>query len=735
MDRLSLRWWAALLTIVLAAGLPVATASASATVRARPASLTVSQRTMVGRAASLAAAGAQTVTGATLRRKAPQPRKPTKKPKPKPKPTPPPTPVPPPPPPPPPPPATTITVDGANPGAPVSPDLFGSDFLAPFGGMGSFNDASGAFYPSFLSQVESQVSPGSLRFPGGITAQSYQWENAIGPQAGRLDNPVGPNGRPSPSTVGPDEFGQLLDATGASGVVDVDFANGDAAEAAGFVQYMTGTDPTNRFVHDRIADGHPAPYDVPWWEVGNEQQTPQYWLAGSLVSFGGSAPSNCAMTVNTCLYIYGGTTAFSGQAVVGAPGTGDRSPSSGTSDGNANQTFQVQFPPVAPSSTPTVTVNGTTWTRVTSLNGQPANAQDYTLNFPAGTITFGAAGAGGVGGAIPASGLPVKATYQSGPHEGFNQFYAAMKAANPSINACSTDTAVNFIAAMGTQAYDCLQDHPYVGAGDISPDTPIDQYESQVMGVPDVSEVSAVQSLQTLADQTTGHHVPLVLTEYGQLISATPDPLEADATYYLNSLDEALINASQLADWIRLGIPVADRQLLDAQLPDPTAVTAGLPGAAPFAVTGAISTPGEGAPAGTPTVLEPTGQALGLMKPLAGGALLGTSIAANPVLTTAGTTSVGDLSAVSAATAAGIQLAVINRSPTADVPASVAFGGVSASGTATVTTLDGPTPLSDNTAAAPASVTTTASTAPVTAGSTVLTFPAHSVTLVSLPGA
>jgi alpha-N-arabinofuranosidase len=729
MVRVSLRWWATLVGIALTAALPVA--AAHATVRARPATLTASQRTMVGHAASLAAAGLQAVTGATLRLKTPRPRKPV------------PTPIPTPPVPTPapsvPPPATTITVDAADPGATVSPALFGSDFLAPFGGMGSFNDATDAFYPSFLSQT-SQISPGSLRFPGGITAQSYQWENAIGPQAGRLDNPVGPNGRPSPSTVGPDEFGQLLDATGASGVVDVDFANGTVQEAADFVHYMTDPAGSSALAQRRANDGHPAPYDVPWWEVGNEQQTPQYWLAGTLVSFGPGAsanPMDCTKIVNTCLYIYGGTTKFPNQLVVGAGvHTGDRSPSSATSDGTANQTFQVQYPPVASPSAMTITVSGdsTTWHEISSLSSLGPTDKDFTVDPTSGVISFG----NGVHGAIPPFGATITTAYQSGPHPGFNAFYTAMKNANQSINVCSTDTAINFIKAMGTQAYDCLQDHPYVGPTDISPTTPIDQYESQVMGVPDVSEVAAVQSLQTLADQTAGHHVPLVLTEYGQLISATPDANALDPNapnYYLNSLDEALINASQLADWIKLGIPVADRQLLDAQLPDPTAVTSGLPGAAPFAVTGAISTPGELAPAGSPTVLEPTGQALGLMKPLAGGALLGTSVAANPVLTTQGTTSVGDLSTVSAATPAGVQLVVINRSPTDDVAASVAFSGLSGTGTASVTTLDGPSPLSDNTIAAPLAVTTSTASVAVTGGSAVVDFLAHSVTLVSLPGA
>ena len=587
-----------------------------------------------------------------------------------------------------PPPATSITVDTTHPGATVSPALFGSDFLAPYGGMGSYDATSDAFWPSFTTQLTSEVGAGSLRFPGGITAQSYDWTRAIGPQAGRGMNPVGPNGRPSPSTVGPDEFGQLLNLTGAEGVVDVDFASGTAQEAANLVQHMTGT------------------YNVPYWEVGNEEQTPQFWRAGSIVQVG-SVPHVACPADPTGLYICGGTTRFSDQAVVGN-GDGDRSPSSSISDGSANQSFQVAYPPVV-SGSATVKVNGTVW-----------SDNDYTLDPSTGRITFG-------NGAIPPKGDKVTASYESGPHDGFAEFYEQMKAANPDIQVCATDAGTNFIEDAGkTLPYDCLQDHPYVGSGNISPSLPIDQYESQVMTVPDVEDAN-VRALQTEVDQAAGRHVPLVLTEYGQLINSTPDPL--DAPYFLNSLDEALLNASQLADWIQLGVPVADRQLLDAELPAGSAVTAGLPGAAPFATSGAITTPGP------QTVVQPTGEYLGLMRSLAGGSLLTATVSGNPALASSNPSPSGDLAVVSAATPGGVDLVVINRSPSAAVGSTVQFAGVTGSGTATVTTLDGPSPLSDNTSQAPDTVSTSSSAAAVSGGAATIAFPAHSISLITLPGA
>ena len=68
-----------------------------------------------------------------------------------------------------------------------------------------------------------------------------------------MTNPVGPSSGPSPSTVGPDEFGSLLDLTGADGVVDVDFATGTAAEAADLVHYMTDPQGSSTWAQERAA--------------------------------------------------------------------------------------------------------------------------------------------------------------------------------------------------------------------------------------------------------------------------------------------------------------------------------------------------------------------------------------------------------------------------------------------------------------------------------------------------
>jgi alpha-N-arabinofuranosidase len=610
----------------------------------------------------------------------------------------------------------SITVDASQPGVRIDPDLFGSDFLAPFGGMGSFDAASDSFWPSFLEQLRGPVYAGSLRFPGGIAAESYDWQRAIGPQSQRTDNAIGPSNGPSPSTVGPDEFGQLLDRTGATGVATVNFGTGSAQEASDFVQYMTGRPGTSASANQRAQNGHPAPYDVRWWEVGNEEYSTDYWRTGTPVTVNGP-PGGCP-TVATCLYIYGGSTQFSGQKVVGYA---DRSAAAAVSDGGDQQSFYVAYPPVQPGSA-TIDVGGQAWTQVASLSGAGPSSDDYTLNPSTGEITFG----DGVLGAIPPSGATITASYISGPHDGFLQFYRAMKQANPAIKVCSTDTSEDFIEAMGsTLPYDCLQEHPYVGAGDASPSEPIETYETQVMGVPD-TEAASVGALQSELRQDAGRQVPLVLSEYGQLVSSTPD--RTVVPYYLSSLDEALLNASQLADWIRLGIPVADRQLLNAELPPATLTTSSLRHLAPWSAGGAM------VDAGTRTVVEPAGQMLELMKPLAGERRLGIAVADDPRLTVAGGHPIGDLSVVAGAGGGDVVIVAINRDPDASVPVQISVSGLHGSGPATMTRLDGPSALSFNEIGEPASVVIRTSRVRVLHGAIPLTLPPHSISRLTIAG-
>jgi alpha-N-arabinofuranosidase len=116
------------------------------------------------------------------------------------------------------------------------------------------------------------LRPAFIRWPGGNVAQDYHWRWGVGP---RDERPTWTNlswkNEPEPSDFGTDEFLAFARAVGAepSLTVNVEGRGATAEEAAAWVEYCNGP-PTSRFGAMRAANGHPAPYAVKYWEIGNE---------------------------------------------------------------------------------------------------------------------------------------------------------------------------------------------------------------------------------------------------------------------------------------------------------------------------------------------------------------------------------------------------------------------------------------------------------------------------------
>ncbi|MFW2829372.1 alpha-N-arabinofuranosidase [Sphingomonas sp. ID0503] len=108
-----------------------------------------------------------------------------------------------------------------------------------------------------------------VRWPGGCFADEYHWREGIGPQKGR---PVKINthwgGVTEPNEVGTHEFMDLVGQIGAEPYVAGNVGNGTAREMAEWVEYMTA--PAGSLAEERAANGHKAPWAVPYFGVGNE---------------------------------------------------------------------------------------------------------------------------------------------------------------------------------------------------------------------------------------------------------------------------------------------------------------------------------------------------------------------------------------------------------------------------------------------------------------------------------
>jgi alpha-L-arabinofuranosidase len=625
----------------------------------------------------------------------------------------------------------------------ISSRLFGSNLLWPYDAEGAFDQSTHSFYPSFVAEVR-ELGVTSLRYPAGITADNFDWLHAIGPESRRLPNePYGMQSAelskicctldgPAPSTVGPDEFGRLLDATGSVGDVVVNFATGTADEAADFVAYMTAPDgeqPSSQpsepgfWAALRAKNGHPLPYDVPFWEVGNEQDGygQNGWRSGTVVSVG-PHKTVCPQTVEQiCLYAFGGTTAFSDEPV-GI--LADELPSASYSNGLADQAFYVYFPPVVPASQ-TVEVGGVPWQAVPSLSRARPNANVYQFIASKGEILFG----NGVHGAIPPEGWPITASYESGPHGGFVEFYRAMKAMGPHAQICETEEERTvFLQVMGrTYPYDCVELHKYAKPLDLR--APMPTYEQNLMDAPYV-EGQKVAALQQLIRRYSGRNVPIVITEYGQLVRPMP---YADPDFGL-TLDEGLLVASQLRQWIAHGILVAEKYLLVSTpfLSDnPVDLSVDPDG---LSVNSAML-----AGPGPTFVTEPSGKILGLMAHLGGTERLASNVEDDPVMQTmsSGPTTPGGpvpiLQTVAGASNGNLDLVVINVSPDERVTADVSPWELADPHDVTATLLDGPSPLAYNTYAHPDRVGARTWTVQVNGHYFVWNFPAHSVTLLRMP--
>ena len=133
------------------------------------------------------------------------------------------------------------------------------------------------------------MGPTVLRYPGGLLSNHYDWRDGLGPMEARPVDPT--SGRNI--VVGSDEFGQFCEQIGAVGMITVNWALGPGT-AADWVEYMNspndGSNPRGGtdWAAVRATNGHPAPYDVRFWEIGNELRGGDFFInlyATSLMSF------------------------------------------------------------------------------------------------------------------------------------------------------------------------------------------------------------------------------------------------------------------------------------------------------------------------------------------------------------------------------------------------------------------------------------------------------------------
>ncbi len=169
----------------------------------------------------------------------------------------------------------------------------GTVYLDQISMMGQDSIDTGGYRPDLLQAVD-DLRPPCIRWPGGCFASLYLWKDGIGPQHMRQKYPAYMWDDQDINSYGTDEFLRMCEALGVEPIIVIntgllDNACGGTAQfklpsqddylpyTLDWMEYCNGDANTTIWGAVRAANGHPAPYNVQYWEIDNET-----WAAGSV---------------------------------------------------------------------------------------------------------------------------------------------------------------------------------------------------------------------------------------------------------------------------------------------------------------------------------------------------------------------------------------------------------------------------------------------------------------------
>ncbi len=463
----------------------------------------------------------------------------------------------------------------------MEPSTIGINHRYGFNGYGTFDTDTWKVDEDFAALYK-EAGFGSLRYPGGTISNLYRWKTSIGPVENRVKQIHGFYNNSGQHGLAPNfgltEVGDFAEEMGSELVYVYGFGRGSAQDAADLIEYLNapvGLNPNGGidWAAVREENGHPEPYGVRYFEIGNENNqafgqgsdgtaSQGYWL-----DYAGGAEY---------AYVHGGTATCNNQYAVleddwnvsGSYSTGKAgqkfymryaNPNPMAYDADGNIVLDDKFVAVNKGSVH-VYVGSTEWTIVDSFDGAAANAQVVVVDYRDGSFTFG----NGVNGAIPASGQQIKVTY-SVDREGFADVAGAMKEVTAEINAYYEEEGIDkqeecyayssyetqgFIDKMAAAGYNDLYDgftiHPYSGTP--SGGSPETFYDSAM----NLAESAGIGKVQKFVDMLPEGKVP-VISEYGIFRSTD---------LQVRSQTHALYIARVLMEYVRLGSPYIQKHCL-----------------------------------------------------------------------------------------------------------------------------------------------------------------------------
>jgi alpha-N-arabinofuranosidase len=115
-----------------------------------------------------------------------------------------------------------------------------------------------------------QLNAPIYRWPGGNFVSGYNWRDGVGVDRDKRPPRKNPAWKGvEPNDVGIHEYMDLMQKIGAEPYVSVNTGLGTVEDVAKEIEYCNGSTDTP-MGKLRADNGHPAPYNVKWWAVGNE---------------------------------------------------------------------------------------------------------------------------------------------------------------------------------------------------------------------------------------------------------------------------------------------------------------------------------------------------------------------------------------------------------------------------------------------------------------------------------
>ena len=173
----------------------------------------------------------------------------------------------------------------------VSPEIYGH-FTEHIGGViyggiwvGKNSDIPNikGFRKDIVEKLKAIHAP-VIRWPGGCFAEIYDWRDGIGEnRPTRLNWWTNRDGKYESNAVGTHEFMDFCEAVGAKAYFAANLTTVSPLHIRNWMDYCLSPKGSTTLACEREANGHPEPFDIPYWGVGNEnwggggEMTPQFY--------------------------------------------------------------------------------------------------------------------------------------------------------------------------------------------------------------------------------------------------------------------------------------------------------------------------------------------------------------------------------------------------------------------------------------------------------------------------